>query len=112
VYRSKFTDDALRDVKSLLKNVRNALKKEFQKKIHVDPVGCSEPLTSDLEAFRSFHHGDYRVVYRVFEKLGAVAVVAIGKKDAGHQSGIYKRLEALAEKGKLAEAVLRSLGRV
>jgi hypothetical protein len=51
-------------------------------------------------------------VYRVFEKLGAVAVVAIGKKDAGHQSGIYKRLEALAEKGKLAEAVLRSLGRV
>ena len=101
MYRSKFTDDALRDVKSLPKNVRNALKKEFQKKIHVDPVGCSEPLTSDLEAFRSFHHGDYRVVYRVFEKLGA-----------GHQSGIYKRLEALAEKGKLAEAVLRSLGRV
>ena len=111
MYRSQFTSDALQDIKGLPKNVRNALKKEFQKKIHIDPVGCSEPLTGQLEGFRSFHYGDYRVVYRVFEKLGAVSVVAIGKQDEGHQAEIYKKLEALASKGKLAEAVLRTLRR-
>jgi mRNA-degrading endonuclease RelE of RelBE toxin-antitoxin system len=111
VYRSLFTTDALRDVKNLPKNVRNSLKKEFKKKIHVDPIGCSEPLTGQLEEFRSFHHGDYRVVYRVFAELGAVSVVGIGRKDADHQAEIYKELEALAQKGKLAEAVLRSLRR-
>ena len=111
MYRSLFTTDALRDVKNLPKNVRNSLKKEFKKKIHVDPIGCSEPLTGQLEEFRSFHHGDYRVVYRVFAELGAVSVVGIGRKDADHQAEIYKELEALAQKGKLAEAVLRSLRR-
>jgi mRNA-degrading endonuclease RelE of RelBE toxin-antitoxin system len=109
VYRSLFTADALQDVKGLPKNVRNSLKKEFKKKIHVDPIACSEPLTGQLEGFRSFHHGDYRVVYRVFAELGAVSVVGIGRKDADHQAEIYKELEALAQKGKLAAAVLRSL---
>jgi mRNA-degrading endonuclease RelE of RelBE toxin-antitoxin system len=109
VYRSLFTTDALRDVKNLPKNVRNSLKKEFKKKIDVDPIGCSGPLTGRLEEFRSFHHGDYRVVYRVFAALGAVSVVGIGRKDVAHQAEIYKELEALAQKGKLAEAVLRSL---
>jgi mRNA-degrading endonuclease RelE of RelBE toxin-antitoxin system len=111
VYRSQFTADALRDIKSLPKNVKNALKKEFQKKIHVNPVGCSEPLTGQLASFRSFHFGAYRVVYRVFADLGVVAVVGIGRKDEAHQAEIYKKLEELASKGKLAEAVLRSLRR-
>jgi mRNA-degrading endonuclease RelE of RelBE toxin-antitoxin system len=111
LYRSGFTSDALQDIKGLPKNVRNALKREFLKKIHIDPIGCSEPLTGRLEGFRSFHHGDYRVVYQVFAKLGAVSVVGVGKKDEDHQAEIYRRLEALANKGKLAEAVLRSLGR-
>jgi mRNA-degrading endonuclease RelE of RelBE toxin-antitoxin system len=111
VYRSQFTADALQDIRGLPKNVRNALKKELQKKIHIDPIGCSEPLTGQLERFRSFHHGDYRVVYRVFTDLRVVAVVGIGKKDEDHQAEIYKNLEALASKGKLAEAVLRTLRR-
>jgi mRNA-degrading endonuclease RelE of RelBE toxin-antitoxin system len=111
LFRSYFTAGALRDIKALPKNVRNSLKKEFKNKIHVDPVGCSEPLTGLLQDFRSFHHREYRVVYRVFGELGAVSVVGIGKKDAAHQSEIYKKLEALAEKGRLAEAVLRALGR-
>jgi hypothetical protein len=40
-----------------------------------------------------------------------VSVVGIGKKDEGHQAEIYQKLEALAKQGKLAEAVLRALGR-
>lgn len=111
MYRSHFTAVALQDVKASPKNVRNPLKKEFEKKIHVDPIGCSEPLTGQLENFRSFHFRDYRVVYRVFPNLSAVSVVGIGKKDEGHQAEIYQKLEALAKQGKLAEAVLRALGR-
>jgi len=108
VYRSEFTDEAVENIKRLPKNVKNSLKKEFEKKIHVDPIGCSEPLTGLLEGFRSFHFESYRVVYRVIEDIRAVAVVAIGKKDKGHQTDLYRRLEALAETGKLAKAVLET----
>ena len=69
MHRSKFTDEALDDLRGLPKSARNALKREFKQKIHADPVGCSEPLvkplSGPLEFFRSFHFRNYRVVYRV-----------------------------------------------
>jgi mRNA interferase RelE/StbE len=108
VYCSKFTDEAVEDIKRLPKNVKNALKREFEKKIHIDPVGCSEPLTGLLEGFRSFHFESYRVVYKVMKDIRVVAVVAIGKKDKSHQTDLYRRLEALAKTGKLAKAVLET----
>ena len=106
MYTSKFTSDALDNIKKLPRNVRNALKREFKHKIHIDPIGCSEPLSGPLESFRSFHYGDYRVIYRVFDDIKAVSVVGIGKKDRNHQTEIYKKLEQLAQSGKLAAAVL------
>jgi len=108
VYRSQFTDDALEDLRTLPKNVRNRLKQEFIRKIHRDPTGCSEPLTGLLGQFRSFHFGEYRVVYRVFEDLKAVTVVGIGKKDEAHRAEIYEQLERMAETGQLAAAVLEA----
>lgn len=105
MYRSKFTSEALQSIKKLPKNIRNSLKKEFQKKIHVNPVICSEALTGSLAGFRSFHFGNYRVVYQVFEDLRLVSVVAVGKKDKDHQTDLYRRLENLTKKGKLAEAM-------
>lgn len=109
MYVSKFTDEALENIKSLPKNIKNALRKEFQKKIHVNPVNCSEPLTGVLEGFRSFHYGSYRVVYRIFEDIQTISVVAIGKKDKTHQTDLYRKLESLAKTGKLAESVLKAL---
>jgi len=106
LYRSKFTGEALDDLRRLPKNVRNALKREFKRKIHADPIGCSEPLTGPLKSLRSFHFRNYRVVYRVFEDIKTVAVVGIGKKDHGHHADIYRQLERLAEGGKLAARVL------
>lgn len=106
MYSSKFTAQALEDLKGLPKNIRNSLKREFTQKIHASPIGCSEQLSAPLEAFRSFHYRDYRVVYQVLEDLKIVAVVAIGKKDRHHHGEIYKRLEDLARSGKLAAAVL------
>jgi mRNA-degrading endonuclease RelE of RelBE toxin-antitoxin system len=109
LYRSFFTDNALENIKKLPKAVRNSLKQEFEKKIHVNPIECSEPLSKPLQNFRSFHFGDYRVIYRVFKDLKAVSVVGVGKKDRHHQSDIYKQLEALANSGKLAAVVLDTI---
>jgi mRNA-degrading endonuclease RelE of RelBE toxin-antitoxin system len=108
LYTSKFTDEALADVKKLPKNVRNALRAEFKDKIHVDPAGCSEPLEGLLAQYRSFHFGHYRIIYRIFEDIKAVSVVGVGKKDQDHHAEIYRQLEALAANGKLAAAVLET----
>ena len=108
MYCSKFTDEALENLRELPKNVKNALKKEFKRKIHVNPIDCSEPLTGVLEKFRSFHYGDYRVVYIVFEDIRTVSGVGMGKKDKDHQADIYKRLEGLVKAGGLAEAILET----
>ena len=106
MYSAKFTRQALEDIKALSKNVRNSLHREFTRKINLHPIDCSEPLSPPLEAFRSFHYRDYRIVYQVLEDLKIVAVVGIGRKDRHHHGEIYKRLEGLARSGKLAAAVL------
>jgi mRNA-degrading endonuclease RelE of RelBE toxin-antitoxin system len=108
LYRSKFTDNALEDVRKLPKNIRNALKKEFEKKIHANPFNCSEELSGILEHYHSFHYGNYRVVYRVFEDIKIVSVVGLVNKNKDHRTGLYKRLEDLAKRGRLAEAVLET----
>jgi mRNA-degrading endonuclease RelE of RelBE toxin-antitoxin system len=108
VYSSKFTPDALADIKRLPKNVRAALKREFEKKLHINPINCSEPLTGDLKEFRSFHYREYRVVFQVFEDIKAISVVGVGQKDADHHAEIYQHLEKLAKNGKLAEKVLET----
>jgi addiction module RelE/StbE family toxin len=112
LYRSVFTDDALDDVKRLPKNVRNALKKEFDKKIHVDPFSCSEELSGILGPYRNFHYGDYRIVYRVFEDMRIISVVGLGRKNKEYQTDLYKRLEDLANRGRLADAVLETYRRI
>jgi mRNA-degrading endonuclease RelE of RelBE toxin-antitoxin system len=112
VYIPKFTSDAIADIKLLPKNVRNALRKELEKVVLKNPVGCSEALTGPLLHFRSFHFRDYRVIYRVFEDLKAVAFVGVGKKNAEHYAEIYKKLESLVQAGKLADSLLESLGSV
>ena len=105
----KFTDFGLADVKALPKNVRNALKKELLKKVSKDPTGCSEGLSGPLRDFRSFHFGSHRVVYRVFEDFKAVTIVGIGAHSPKAKADIYRKLEALAETGRVAESILVSL---
>ena len=105
----KFTDEGLADVKALPKNVKNALKKELQQTVALDPKGCAEPLIASLEGWFSFHYLEYRVVYKVFDDLPAVGIVGVGKHDRDATLDIYRKLEALAKTGKLAESVLATL---
>ena len=108
MYSSTFTAEALDNVKKLPKNIRNALKKEFEKTLHVDPVGCSVRLSDPLEEYRGFHFDEYRVVFKVFEDIKVIAVVGVGKKDANHHAEIYRHLESLAKSGKLAATMLET----
>ena len=109
MYISKFTSEAVEQIKKLPKGVRNALKKAFKKTLLENPTSCADELTEPLAGFRSFHFGDYRVVYRVYEDLNAIAVVGVGKKDAHAETDLYRKLEKLASTGKLADKVLKSL---
>jgi mRNA-degrading endonuclease RelE of RelBE toxin-antitoxin system len=106
VYVIKFTDDGLADVKNLPKHVKNSIKKEFEKKVMVDPIGCAEPLGGVLEGWHSFHYLEYRVIYKVIEDIKAISVVGIGRHDKDAEKDVYRRLENLARTGKLAESVL------
>ena len=109
MYIAQFTPEAVEDIRKLPKNVRNALKKAFEETLLKDPVGCSAELTEPLAGFRSFHFRNYRVIYRVYEDLSAIAIVGIGEKSSNPHSDVYKKLENLATTGKLADTVLKTL---
>lgn len=107
MFVAKFTAAALEDVGRLPKNVRNALEREFSKRMLRDPITCSEALGEPLAGFRSYHFGKYRVVFRVYEHLNAIAVVGLGKKSS--KPNVYDKLEKLAATGKLAEKFLAAV---
>jgi mRNA-degrading endonuclease RelE of RelBE toxin-antitoxin system len=106
---SRFTPEALNDIGKLPRNIKNALKKEFKKRIQPDPIGCSVELSEPLRGFRSFHLGKVRVIFRVYEDRKTIAVVGGGERTPTSESDIYKKLEKLASQGKLADKVLAAL---
>ncbi len=108
-YRIQFTEDALRDAKSLPKNVRNSLAKELKKKLTKDPAGCSEELRGPLAGWRSFHYRKYRVIFKLYPDLKIIAVAGIGKHSSQSNRDIYRKLELLAKRGRLAESILATL---
>lgn len=108
-YKLQFTDDGLADVKSLPKSVRNSLAKELKNKLAKDPTHCSEPLRDPLAGWRSFHSGRYRIIFRIYEDLNVVAIAGIGKHSSHASQDIYRRLEALAQRGELAKSILAGL---
>ena len=110
MYALKFTSAAVADIKTVIpKHLKGPLQKELLAKAAVDPISCSHELREDLAGYRSFPWRGYRVVYRVFEDPKAVAVVGVGSRSPQSKDNIYRKLEAMARTGKLAEGVLASL---
>jgi mRNA-degrading endonuclease RelE of RelBE toxin-antitoxin system len=109
LYQLYFTEDGMADVKALPKNSRNSLKRLLIQKLASEPQRHSTELRSPLGAFRSLHWKKYRIVFKVYEELKAVAVVGVGEREPRSASNIYRRLERLAAQGKLAESVLATL---
>jgi mRNA-degrading endonuclease RelE of RelBE toxin-antitoxin system len=109
MYVLKFSEDGLADVKALPKNVKNSLKKELQKRLAVDPYGCSSELVEPLRGWRSFHWKSYQLIFKVYEGLKAIAIVGVGRHSSEPRRDIYRRLEVLAAEGKLAARILHLL---
>ena len=110
MYVLKFTSNAVADVKTVIpKHLKGPLRKELLEKVAVDPLGCSHELHEDLDGYRSFTWQDYRVVYKIFDDLKAVAVVGVGSRSPQSTTNIYRKLEKLARTGELAQGVLFSL---
>jgi mRNA-degrading endonuclease RelE of RelBE toxin-antitoxin system len=109
VYVLKFTSEAVADVKTIPKHLRGPLKKALEENVSQDPYGCAKELKRSLEGFRSFTWQDYRIVYRIFDDLRAVAVVGVGLRSPQSSQNVYRKLELLAQSGELAQGVLFSL---
>ena len=110
MYVLKFTGVAVADIKAIIpRNVKGPLKKELLRTIANDPLGCSHELQDELEGYRSFTWQQYRIVYKVFEDLRAIAIVGVGLRSPQSADNVYRRLELLARTGKLAQGVLSSL---
>lgn len=109
MYAVKFTGEGLADVKALPKDARNFLRKHILGRLAQEPYSCSKELRRPLEGWRSFRCGNYRIVFRVYDDLQAIAVAAVGRRFPQSPSDVYKKLEALAAQGRLAESVLHVL---
>ncbi len=99
----------MKDAKDLPKNVRNSIAKALKNKLVVDPLLCSEELREPLAGWRSFHCGKYRVIFKLYEQLKLIAVAGIGQHSAQPTRDIYRKLELLAKRGRLAEDMLAAL---
>ena len=105
-YKIQFTADGLKDAKNLPKSVRNSLAKELKNKLAKDPLSCSEELRDPLAGWRSFHCGKYRVIFKLYNAMKLIAVAGIGQHSSQSAQDIYRKLELLAKRGRLAEDIL------
>jgi mRNA-degrading endonuclease RelE of RelBE toxin-antitoxin system len=109
-FELKFTGDAVADIKTIIpRHLKGPLRKQLLAKVATDPTACSHELHHELEGYRSFTWQEYRIVYKIFDDLRAVAVVGVGLRSAQSAENIYRRLERLARTGELARGVLFSL---
>lgn len=103
----KFTEDGVEDVRTLPKKVKSLIKKEILKNLVPNPYNCSTELREPLKRFRSFRVDDYRVIFTVHEQL--IVIVAVGKRKPQSESDVYKKLENLVQRGKLAEKIVAAI---
>jgi mRNA-degrading endonuclease RelE of RelBE toxin-antitoxin system len=101
-----FTDAGLRDVRALPKGGRNALRMEMLDRLARDPLPHSKPLGGPLAGLRSFRWRSYRVVFKLLEQAGAIAILGIGKHSPEQRKDIYRRLEAIVDTTRKLEKVL------
>ena len=109
MYALKFTRQGLGDVRALAKNIRGPLRNVLKQKLAVDPKGCSSELREPLQGFRSLHWKQYRVVFKIYEDYKIVAIAGVGERSAHSRSSVYRRLETLVARGRLAEELLSTL---
>ncbi len=62
-----------------------------------------------MAGWRSFHCGKHRVIFKLYERLKLIAIAGIGQHPSQATQDIYRKLELLAKRGRLAEDILAAL---
>ena len=87
-YAILFTRQAKREVEKLDPSIRKIIARAI-KSLSANPVK-GKPLAYDLAGLYSLRTSDYRIIYRIKQKVLLIIVVAVG-----HRREIYKNLKKL-----------------
>jgi mRNA-degrading endonuclease RelE of RelBE toxin-antitoxin system len=104
-YSVVFTRDAFADVKALDGSVKNRLRKVLTQKLAMDPAGYGLPLRSPLNLYWKHEFSAHRVIYRIYEERKLLVICAVGPRKQGDAADVYKRFQALAGTGKVAQQI-------
>ncbi len=111
-YTILFTDDAKLEISSLDGSIKKQLRNVLEKKLAIAPTEYGNTLRGILTGFWSHHFASHRVIYRIYNEKRLVVVCAVGLRQGVHKSDVYKRLEAIAKTGRLAEKIKDVLQRL
>ncbi len=73
------------DIPALPKRMRDLIRRAIEERLTVEPIGLGKPLRYSFVGHRRLRVGDYRIVYRVEQKLKQVIIVGIK-----HRKDIYE----------------------
>ena len=73
------------DIPALPKRMRDLIRRAIEERLTVEPIGLGKPLRYSFVGHRRLRVGDYRIVYRVEQKLRRVIIVGIK-----HRKDIYE----------------------
>jgi mRNA interferase RelE/StbE len=73
------------DIPRLTASARKLVKKAIEERLMADPIGFGKPLRYSLKGHRRLRVSDFRVIYRIDERLHKVIIIAIK-----HRKEIYQ----------------------
>ena len=85
-YSVKYTKEAKKKIEKLDPSIRVIIKKAIES-LSSNPYK-GKPLSYELAGLYSLRTSDYRIIYRIKEKLLIIIVISVG-----HRKEIYKRLK-------------------
>lgn len=75
-----------KDIPKLSSSDKNKIKKAIEEKLSINPETFGKPLRRSLKGYRKLRVGDYRVIYRIENKIVKIFYI-------GHRSIVYKNTE-------------------
>ena len=78
-YQIRLTEDALKQLSKLPRNLRNSILKAIEERLSETPYRF-KPLVCNWKGYFRMRFGDYRVIYKVEEEAVTVVVVRIAAR--------------------------------
>lgn len=87
------------DFKSIDAYQQRLILKDINKKLSLDPKGYGKPLLGELKGYWRLRVGDYRVIYKIKEKMVEVFVVKVGiRRNEEVYKDLFYRFNKLQDK--------------